>query len=49
MGGDGFNAFSSADASEPTGALARDVLRQCAERQKTVVAPPAGRMKFKED
>lgn len=49
MGGDGFNAFSSADSHEPTGVLARDVLRQCAERQKTVVAPPAGRMKLKED
>ncbi|MEK7381727.1 MAG: bifunctional UDP-sugar hydrolase/5'-nucleotidase [Elusimicrobiota bacterium] len=49
MGGDGFNAFSQADASEPTGVLAREVLRQCAERQKTVVAPPAGRMTLKED
>lgn len=49
MGGDGYNAFSKADANEPTGVLARDVLRQCAERQKTVAAPPAGRMKVKED
>lgn len=49
MGGDGAGAFSRADVAEATGVLARDVLRRCAEKQKTVAAPPAGRMKLKED
>jgi len=48
-GGDGYNAFDRADSRELTGILARDVLRRCAEKQKTVVPPPAGRLKIKED
>lgn len=48
-GGDGFNAFSRADSSEVTETLAREVLRRCAQEQKTVVPPPAGRLRSKED
>jgi 2',3'-cyclic-nucleotide 2'-phosphodiesterase (5'-nucleotidase family) len=43
-GGDDYTEFKHAMASEPTGVLARDVLRECAERQKTIAPPPAGRL-----
>lgn len=43
-GGDGYDEFGKAP-SEPTGALARDVLRTCAEKQKTIAPPPPGRLK----
>ncbi|HAZ07509.1 MAG TPA: hypothetical protein DCZ01_03055 [Elusimicrobia bacterium] len=49
VGGDGFNAFAKADVNEPTGVLARDVLRRCAEKQKTVAPPESGRLRVQED
>jgi 2',3'-cyclic-nucleotide 2'-phosphodiesterase (5'-nucleotidase family) len=45
MGGDGYQEFGLAVSSEPTGMLARDALRACAEKQKTISPPPAGRLK----
>lgn len=48
-GGDGFSAFDRASARVETEQLARDVLRACAEAQKTLVAPPSGRLTFTEE
>jgi 2',3'-cyclic-nucleotide 2'-phosphodiesterase (5'-nucleotidase family) len=48
-GGDGYDQFAAAASSEPTGVLARDALRSCAEKQKTIAPPPAGRLKALED
>ncbi len=48
-GGDGYDAFSRASQRVETEVLARDVLRACAEAQKTVVAPPLGRITLTED
>ncbi len=48
-GGDGYDAFSRALKREETELLARDALRACAEKQKTVLAPPAGRITLLED
>lgn len=36
--------FKKADSSQETGTLARDALRACAEKQKTIAPPPAGRL-----
>jgi len=44
-GGDGYEEFGKAE-TEPTGALARDVLRACAEKRKDIAPPPAGRLKL---
>lgn len=44
-GGDGYTEFGKA-AQEPTGVLARDVLRACAEKQRSIAPPPAGRLKL---
>ncbi len=43
-GGDGYDEFAAA-ASEPAGMLARDALRACAEKQKTISPPASGRLK----
>jgi 2',3'-cyclic-nucleotide 2'-phosphodiesterase (5'-nucleotidase family) len=48
MGGDGFNDFDKAETSEPTGVLARDVLRDCAQKQGTIAPPTPGRLKAME-
>ena len=48
-GGDGYSVFDNFVSSEPTGALARDVLSACAKRQGVVAAPPVGRLKQRED
>lgn len=45
MGGDGYDEFAAAASSEPTGTLARDMLRACAEKQKTISPPAPGRLK----
>ena len=37
--------FAAAVSSETTGTYARDALRACAEKQKTISPPPAGRLK----
>ena len=44
-GGDGYEEFAQAASQEPTGTLARDVLRACAEKQKSIAPPVAGRLK----
>ncbi|MFI5346895.1 MAG: bifunctional metallophosphatase/5'-nucleotidase [Elusimicrobiota bacterium] len=43
-GGDGYAEFGAA-GQEPTGVLARDVLRSCAEKQKFIAPPAPGRLK----
>ncbi len=48
MGGDGYEQFKDAP-QERTGKLARDVLRACAEREKTVAPPAPGRLTALED
>ncbi len=48
-GGDGYTAFDRFVSSEATGALARDVLNDCARKQGVVAAPPIGRLKLKEN
>lgn len=51
-GGDGYTEFAKAEAErddEKTGALARDVLRACAEKQKTIAPPARGRLKSLEE
>ena len=45
MGGDGYDEFGAAASQEATGVLARDALRACAERQKTISPPAPGRLK----
>jgi len=47
-GGDGYE-FGKAATKEPTGELARDVLRACAEKQKTIAPPVPGRLKAMEN
>lgn len=44
-GGEGYNPFDRATKKEFTEVLSREVLRQCAERQKTVERPDGGRMR----
>jgi 2',3'-cyclic-nucleotide 2'-phosphodiesterase (5'-nucleotidase family) len=44
-GGDGYEEFGKAESQEATGVLARDVLRSCAEKQKTISPPASGRLK----
>jgi 5'-nucleotidase/UDP-sugar diphosphatase len=48
-GGDGYTAFDRFVSSEPTGALARDLLNECARKQGVVSAPALGRLKLKEN
>lgn len=48
-GGDGYDAFSRAVKREETELLARDALRACAEKQKLITAPTAGRITLLED
>lgn len=45
-GGDGYSPFADAAAREDLGILARDALRACAERQKTITPPVPGRLKI---
>ena len=45
MGGDGYGEFGAAASQEATGTLARDALRACAEKQKSISPPPPGRLK----
>jgi 5'-nucleotidase len=48
-GGDGYGAFDRFVSSEATGALARDLLSECARRQGVVSAPERGRLKAREN
>lgn len=48
-GGDGYSVFDRFVSSEPTGALARAVLTDCAREKGVVAAPEPGRMKLKEN
>ncbi|MBI5246664.1 MAG: bifunctional metallophosphatase/5'-nucleotidase [Elusimicrobia bacterium] len=48
-GGDGYSMFDRFVSSEATGALARDLLNECARKQGTVVAPAIGRLKQREN
>ncbi len=48
-GGDGYSAFDRFVSSEPTGALARDLLNACARKQGVISAPPTGRLKLREN
>lgn len=48
-GGDGYDAFARALSREDTGVLARDALRACAEKQKTLAVPAGGRITLAED
>lgn len=48
-GGDGYDAFGKALSREDTGVLARDALRACAEKQKTLAVPTGGRITLAED
>jgi 2',3'-cyclic-nucleotide 2'-phosphodiesterase (5'-nucleotidase family) len=43
-GGDGYEEFAGASAKQPTGVLARDALRACAEKQKKIEPPESGRL-----
>ena len=43
-GGDGYAEFGRGEAIERTGKLARDVLADCARRQKTIAPPVPGRL-----
>ena len=40
-----YEEFASAASREPTGTLARDAMRSCAEKQKTIAPPAPGRLK----
>jgi 5'-nucleotidase len=42
---DSYAEFSSSESAEHTGTLARDALRVCAEKQKTISPPASGRLK----
>jgi 2',3'-cyclic-nucleotide 2'-phosphodiesterase (5'-nucleotidase family) len=44
-GGDGYDEFGAAASREATGMLARDALRACAEKQRTISPPTPGRLK----
>ncbi|MDD5302250.1 MAG: bifunctional UDP-sugar hydrolase/5'-nucleotidase [Elusimicrobia bacterium] len=48
-GGDGYSVFDRFVSSEPTGALARDLLNECARKQGAMSAPAAGRLKLREN
>lgn len=48
-GGDGYDAFARAADRRETGVLARDALRACAEQQKTLAVPAAGRITLVEE
>lgn len=48
-GGDGYSVFDRFISSEPTGALARDLLNACARKQGVISAPTAGRHKLREN
>jgi len=48
-GGDGYSVFDRFISSEATGALARDLLNECARKQGVVMAPATGRLKLREN
>jgi 2',3'-cyclic-nucleotide 2'-phosphodiesterase (5'-nucleotidase family) len=48
-GGDGYAAFEFADKKEFTETLLRDVLKRCAEKQKRIARPAAGRLVYQGD
>ena len=48
-GGDGYTVFDRFVSSEATGALARDLLNECARKQGVVLAPAIGRLKRREN
>ena len=48
-GGDGYSVFDRYVSSESTGALARDLLVECARKQGLVAAPAIGRLKHREN
>jgi len=48
-GGDGYSVFDRFVSSEATGALARDLLNECALKQGAVLAPEIGRLKLREN
>ncbi len=48
-GGDGYSVFDRFVSSEATGALARDLLNECARKQGVVLAPAIGRLRRKEN
>ncbi len=44
-GGDGYGPFASAESRAETGKLLRDVLRECAQRQRQLQTPASGRVR----
>ncbi len=48
-GGEGYTAFDRFISSDTTGILARDMLGECARRQKAIVPPAMGRLILKGD
>lgn len=48
-GGDGYSVFDRFVSSEATGALARDLLNECARKQGAMSAPAIGRLKLREN
>jgi 2',3'-cyclic-nucleotide 2'-phosphodiesterase (5'-nucleotidase family) len=46
-GGDGYDVFDRFVSSEATGALARDLLNECARKTGVVAAPATGRLKLR--
>ena len=48
-GGGGHGVFERFASSEATGALARDLLNECARKQGVVLAPAIGRLKLREN
>lgn len=48
LNGGGF-AFDRFVSSEPAGALARDLMNECARKQRVILAPAIGRLKLREN
>jgi 2',3'-cyclic-nucleotide 2'-phosphodiesterase (5'-nucleotidase family) len=44
LGGDGYTAFAAAGSKDFTKTLLRDVLKRCAQKERLIQAPPAGRL-----
>ncbi len=47
--GDGYSVFDRFVSSEATGALARDLLNECARKQSVIAVPASGRLKLREN
>ncbi len=45
QGGEGYSPFAAATKNEPLGKLLRDVLADCARKQRLLVPPQGGRMR----